>query len=600
MPKDKKVQKSEQQEINEAMKATLKIAQAELAKRQRALQKAKKKAGEVASPQLLWTLEMGVGVNADAIDSLTKLLKDKTKGTKEVRKSWEKSLKTAQKNLKTRTAEYKKAKEKADLIARLEEAVKKQQELVNLWQEQVDKATMDEWEVMEYVPQTEAGAEYPTMEEIQAAVKEEMPNFFEKSAETSEPEFFEKPAEKASEVPQPQPEAEYPTLEEVQAHAAPQDLAAAEVHNEFSFEDVTPMPEERLEAAAPAMPEAAAEDEYPTLEEVQAHAAPQDLAAAEVHNEFSFEDVTPMPEERLEAAAPAMPEAAAEAEYPTMEEVRAHAAPQDLAAAEVHNEFSFEDVTPAPEERLEPAPHVEKSPEQLAAEKQAEEARKQKAAEEKQREKTHDVNRAMEDVVREQIEAMKHIANENGQFNGKEVGSLKDNVMAFAKDKKHDSHEFSVMRDALNDLNIKNLINDIALQNSMKRGDLSTVQKYQEKLQKAREATQSYIDKKEGELVSGKFGWGSGKTSLDRAQATMDQLDKMMVCLDSIVENRKYLEDVADYKYDMGKHGENINLKELEKKVADKRPRPAKKQAVKKSEIKKAEVKKDVQKGKKV
>ncbi len=494
MPKDKKVQKSEQQEINESMKATLKIAQAELAKRQRALQKAKKKAGEVASPQLLWTLEMGVGVNADAIDSLTKRLKDKTRGTKEERKSWEKSLKTAQKNLKTRTAEYKKAKEKADLIARLEEAVKKQQELVNLWQEQVDKAAMDEWEVMEYVPQTEAGAEYPTMEEIQEAVKEEMPNFFEKSAETSEPEFFEKPAEKAEEVPLPQ----------------------------------------------------------------------------------------------------------AEAEYPTMEEVRAHAAPQDLAAAEVHNEFSFEDVTPAPEERMEPAPHVEKSPEQLAAEKQAEEARKQKAAEEKQREKTHDVNRAMEDVVREQIEAMKHIANENGQFNGKEVGSLKDNVMAFAKDKKHDSHEFSVMRDALNDLNIKNLINDIALQNSMKRGDLSTVQKYQEKLQKAREATQSYIDKKEGELVSGKFGWGSGKTSLDRAQATMDQLDKMMVCLDSIVENRKYLEDVADYKYDMGKRGENINLKELEKKVADKRPRPAKKQAVKKSEVKKAEVKKDVQKGKKV
>ncbi len=535
MPKDKKVQKSEQQEINESMKATLKIAQAELAKRQRALQKAKKKAGEVASPQLLWALEMGVGVNADAIDSLTKRLKDKTRGTKEERKSWEKSLKTAQKNLKTRTAEYKKAKEKADLMARLEEAVKKQEELVNLWQEQVDKATMDEWEVMEYVPQTEAGAEYPTMEEIQEAVKEEMP------------EFFEKPAEKAEEVPLPQAEAEYPTLEEVRAHAAPQDLAAAEVHNEFSFEDVTPMPEERLEAAVPAMPEPAAEDALPTLEEVQAHAAPQDLAAPAVRSAFDFED-----------------------------------------------------VTPAPEERLEPAPHVEKSPEQLAAEKQAEEARKQKAAEEKQREKTHDVNRAMEDVVREQIEAMKHIANENGQFNGKEVGSLKDNVMAFAKDKKHDSHEFSVMRDALNDLNIKNLINDIALQNSMKRGDLSTVQKYQEKLQKAREATQSYIDKKEGELVSGKFGWGSGKTSLDRAQATMDQLDKMMVCLDSIVENRKYLEDVADYKYDMGKHGENINLKELEKKVADKRPRPAKKQAVKKSEIKKAEVKKDVQKGKKI
>lgn len=482
MPKDKKVQKSEQQEINESMKATLKIAQAELAKRQRALQKAKKKAGEVASPQLLWTLEMGVGVNADAIDSLTKLLKDKTKGTKEVRKSWEKSLKTAQKNLKTRTAEYKKAKEKADLIARLEEAVKKQQELVNLWQEQVDKAAMDEWEIMEYVPQTEAGAEYPTMEEIQAAVKEEMP------------EFFEKPSEKAEEVSQPE----------------------------------------------------AADDELPTLEEVQVHAAPQDLAAPAVRSEFDFEDVTPVPEERLE-----------------------------------------------------PAPHVEKSPEQLAAEKQAEEARKQKAAEEKQREKTHDVNRAMEDVVWEQIEAMKHIANENGQFNGKEVGSLKDNVMAFAKDKKHDSHEFSVMRDALNDLNIKNLINDIALQNSMKRGDLSTVQKYQEKLQKAREATQSYIDKKEGELVSGKFGWGSGKTSLDRAQATMDQLDKMMVCLDSIVENRKYLEDVADYKYDMGGYGKSINLKELEKKVADKRPRPAKKQAVKKSEVKKAEVKKDVQKGKK-
>ena len=589
MPKDKKVQKSEQQEINESMKATLKIAQAELAKRQRALQKAKKKAGEVASPQLLWTLEMGVGVNADAIDSLTKLLKDKTKGTKEVRKSWEKSLKTAQKNLKTRTAEYKKAKEKADLIARLEEAVKKQQELVNLWQEQVDKAAMDEWEIMEYVPQTEAGAEYPTMEEIQAAVKEEMP------------EFFEKPAEKAEEVLQPQAaEDEIPTMEEVQAHAAPQDLAAAEVHNEFSFEDVTPMPEERLEAAAPAMPEAAAEDELPTLEEVQAHAAPQDLAAAEVHNEFSFEDVTPMPEERLEAAAPAMPEAAAEDELPTLEEVQAHAAPQDLAAAEVHNEFSFEDVTPMPEERLEPAPHVEKSPEQLAAEKQAEEARKQKAAEEKQREKTHDVNRAMEDVVWEQIEAMKHIANENGQFNGKEVGSLKDNVMAFAKDKKHDSHEFSAMRDALNDLNIKNLINDIALQNSMKRGDLSMVQKYQEKLQKAREATQSYIDKKEGELVSGKFGWGSGKTSLDRAQATMDQLDKMMVCLDSIVENRKYIEDVADYKYDMGGYGKSINLKELEKKVADKRPRPAKKQAVKKAEAKKAEVKKDVKKGMKI
>ena len=536
MPKDKKVQKSEQQEINESMKATLKIAQAELAKRQRALQKAKKKAGEVASPQLLWTLEMGVGVNADAIDSLTKLLKDKTKGTKEVRKSWEKSLKTAQKNLKTRTAEYKKAKEKADLIARLEEAVKKQQELVNLWQEQVDKAAMDEWEIMEYVPQTEAGAEYPTMEEIQAAVKEEMP------------EFFEKPAEKAEEVLQPQ----------------------------------------------------AAEDEIPTMEEVQAHAAPQDLAAAEVHNEFFFEDVTPMPEERLEAAAPAMPEAAAEDELPTLEEVQAHAAPQDLAAAEVHNEFFFEDVTPVPEERLEPAPHVEKSPEQLAAEKQAEEARKQKAAEEKQREKTHDVNRAMEDVVWEQIEAMKHIANENGQFNGKEVGSLKDNVMAFAKDKKHDSHEFSAMRDALNDLNIKNLINDIALQNSMKRGDLSTVQKYQEKLQKAREATQSYIDKKEGELVSGKFGWGSGKTSLDRAQATMDQLDKMMVCLDSIVENRKYIEDVADYKYDMGGYGKSINLKELEKKVADKRPRPAKKQAVKKAEAKKAEVKKDVKKGMKI
>ena len=508
MPKDKKVQKTEQQEINEAMKATLKIAQAELAKRQRALQKAKKKAGEVASPQLLWALEMGVGVNADAIDSLTKLLKDKTKGTKEVRKSWEKSLKTAQKNLKTRTAEYKKAKEKADLIARLEEAVKKQQELVNLWQEQVEKAAMDEWEVMEYVPQTEAGAEYPTMEEIQEAVKEEMP------------EFFEKPAEKAAEVLQSQ---------------------AAEVHNEFSFEDVTPMPEERLEAAAPAMPEAAAEDELPTLEEVQAHAAPQDLAAAEVHNEFSFED-----------------------------------------------------VTPAPEERLEPAPHVEKSPEQLAAEKQAEEARKQKAAEEKQLRITYEINNAMDAVVWEQIGKMGDIVREKGVLNGKTVDSLEDNVKAFAENEdKHKSHEYFMMQDALNDLDIKKCTGEISNENVNRRGDLSTVHKYQEKLQKAREATQAYIDKKGGELVSGKLGWGSGKTSLDRAQATMDQLDKMLVCLDSIVENRKFIEDVADYKYGTGAHVQNIKLKELERKVAAKRPRPEKKQAVKKAEAKNAEVKND-------
>ena len=530
MPKDKKVQKTEQQEINEAMKATLKIAQAELAKRQRALQKAKKKAGEVASPQLLWTLEMGVGVNADAIDSLTKLLKDKTKGTKEVRKSWEKSLKTAQKNLKTRTAEYKKAKEKADLIARLEEAVKKQQELVNLWQEQVDKAAMDEWEVMEYVPQTEAGAEYPTMEEIQAAVKEEMP------------EFFEKPAEKAEEVLQPQ----------------------------------------------------AAEDEIPTMEEVQAHAAPQDLAAAEVHNEFFFEDVTPMPEERLEAAAPAMPEAAAEDELPTLEEVQAHAAPQDLAAAEVHNEFFFEDVTPVPEERLEPAPHVEKSPEQLAAEKQAEEARKQKAAEEKQLRITYEINNAMDAVVWEQIGKMGDIVREKGVLNGKTVDSLEDNVKAFAENEdKHKSHEYFMMQDALNDLDIKKCTGEISNENVNRRGDLSTVHKYQEKLQKAREATQAYIDKKGGELVSGKLGWGSGKTSLDRAQATMDQLDKMLVCLDSIVENRKFIEDVADYKYGTGAHVQNIKLKELERKVAAKRPRPEKKQAVKKAEAKNAEVKND-------
>ncbi len=568
MPKNKNGQQNEQQEINKALKAALKTAKVELEKRQAALKKARKQAGEVASPELLWTMAAGVAGNQEEVDFITNLLHTEKQAEKEKRDAWKKSLKTAQKNLKKRSAEYKKASEKAELMAKLEEAVKQQEELVNLWQEQVEKATMDEWEVVDYEPQTEAGADYPTLEEIEAAVKEETPEFFDK--------------------PQAVVNMDYPTLEEIEA-----------------ADDMDYPTLEEIEAGAVATPQAAGDMDYPTLEEIEAGAkanAPADLAAAEPHSALYAEDVVPAPEERLEAAQPAMQEIVADAN-----------ASENLAAAEPHSALYAENVIPAPEERLAPAPHVEKSPEQLAAEeaqkqkeaeeaqkqKAAEEARKQKEAEEKEREKTLDINRAMDDIVREQVENMGHIVRVAGQFNGKAVDSLEDNVKAFAKDKKHNSREFTMMRDALNDLNIENCVSEIALKNVTKRGDLSTVQKYQEKLQRAREATQAYIDKKQGEFVSGTLGLGTGGNGLNRAQATMEQLDKMMVCLDSIVENRKSIEEVADYKYDIGEHGQNINLKQLEKKVADRRQRPAKKQVVKKAEVKK-DAKKDVKKGKKI
>ncbi len=707
MPKKKKGQQNEQQEINEALKATLKAAKAELEKRQTALQRARKKAGEVASPFLMWAMEMGVGGSRDRIDTLTKLLNSKRPVSDDVRKSWKKSLKTEQKNYKTRSAEYKKAKEKAALMARLEEAVKKQQELVNLWQEQVDKATMDEWEVVEYVPQTKAGAEYPTMEEIEAVVKEVMPEFFDKSVEKAAeepqpmkseevaemPEFFDKSVEKAAEEPQPMKSEEVAEMPEFfdksveKAAEEPQPMKSEEVAEMPEFfdksvekaaeepqpmksEEVAEMPEfsdKSVEKAAeepqPTQPEEAAEDEIPTLEVIEAQAAanankPKDLDAAEPFNEFSFEDVTPEPEERLEAAQPAMPEEAAEDELPSREVVEAQAAanankPKDLDAAEPFNEFSFEDVTPEPEERLEAAPKAEKSSEQLAAEKAAEEARKQKEAEEAEKQKAAaeaeaqkqkeaeeaekqkaaaeaeaqkqkaaeeaekqkaaaearkqkeaeekeramqwDIDNAMDDIIKDQTDIMYNIIKEKDHVNGKAVDSLEDNMKAFAKNKdKHDSPEFSMMRDALEDLNIQKCVDEIRVKRVLKRGDLSTVQKYQEKLQKAREATQAYIDKKQGEFFSGTLGLGSGGSGLSRAQNTMEQLDKMMVCLDSIVENRKNIVEVADYKYHVGGSTRNLNLKELEKVVADKRPRPAKKQAVKKSE------KKDVKKGKKI
>ncbi len=562
MPKNKNGQQNEQQEINKALKAALKTAKVELEKRQAALKKARKQAGEVASPELLWTMAAGVAGNQEEVDFITNLLHTEKQAEKEKRDAWKKSLKTAQKNLKKRSAEYKKASEKAELMAKLEEAVKQQEELVNLWQEQVEKATMDEWEVVDYEPQTEAGADYPTLEEIEAAVKEETPEFFDK--------------------PQAVVNMDYPTLEEIEA-ADDMDYPTLE---EIEAADNMDYPTlEEIEAGAVATPQAAGDMDYPTLEEI-------------------------------EAGAVATPQAAGDMDYPTLEEIEAGAkanAPADLAAAEPHSALYAEDVVPAPEERLAPAPHVEKSPEQLAAEeaqkqkeaeeaqkkKAAEEARKQKEAEEKEREKTLDINRAMDDIVREQVENMGHIVRVAGQFNGKAVDSLEDNVKAFAKDKKHNSREFTMMRDALNDLNIENCVSEIALKNVTKRGDLSTVQKYQEKLQRAREATQAYIDKKQGEFVSGTLGLGTGGNGLNRAQATMEQLDKMMVCLDSIVENRKSIEEVADYKYDIGEHGQNINLKQLEKKVADRRQRPVKKQVVKKAEVKK-DAKKDVKKGKKI
>ncbi len=596
MPKNKNGQQNEQQEINKALKAALKTAKVELEKRQAALKKARKQAGEVASPELLWTMAAGVAGNQEEVDFITNLLHTEKQAEKEKRDAWKKSLKTAQKNLKKRSAEYKKASEKAELMAKLEEAVKQQEELVNLWQEQVEKATMDEWEVVDYEPQTEAGADYPTLEEIEAAVKEETPEFFDK--------------------PQAVVNMDYPTLEEIEAaddmdYPTLEEIEAADDMDYPTLEEIEAADNmdyptlEEIEAGAVATPQAAGDMDYPTLEEIEAGAkanAPADLAAAEPHSALYAEDVVPAPEERLEAAQPAMQEIVADAN-----------ASENLAAAEPHSALYAENVIPAPEERLAPAPHVEKSPEQLAAEeaqkqkeaeeaqkqKAAEEARKQKEAEEKEREKTLDINRAMDDIVREQVENMGHIVRVAGQFNGKAVDSLEDNVKAFAKDKKHNSREFTMMRDALNDLNIENCVSEIALKNVTKRGDLSTVQKYQEKLQRAREATQAYIDKKQGEFVSGTLGLGTGGNGLNRAQATMEQLDKMMVCLDSIVENRKSIEEVADYKYDIGEHGQNINLKQLEKKVADRRQRPAKKQVVKKAEVKK-DAKKDVKKGKKI
>lgn len=524
---------SEQQAINQDIKATVDYAKKVLAKRQKALQKAKKKAGEVASADQLKEMENKLMAELDQALIIQSMLKHDQGMTDEVRKNLKKQLKTAQKNHKIREAEFKKASEKAKLIADLEEAVKRQIELVNLWQDQLDKANMNEWEIVDYVPQSQAGAEVPAMEEIKNEVKEVMPEFF---------------------APPAEPEDEIPTLEAVMAHAAVADRQSA------------PLPG--------------------TVADI------------------IFGDMTPDPTEDIDAAEPVMPEAEEEGLYPERENVIGNAAPEDLDAPRVRNAFDFEDVTPQPEERLAPAPQVQKSAEQLAAEKKAAEeaAARQKEEEEAERKKelAFEVDEAMNDVFEEEISKMDRIHRNNMVIDGKWVTSMKENMKNLLDDgQTHKSEEFSKMRDALAPFRSGSFITKISRKHYISPRDYSLVEKYQKQLQDAREATQHYIDMK-GSQRSTRWGFGNGKLNMDRAQATLDQLDQMLASLDTIVLNRIRYQRIAQDKLEGDFSKQYISMKDLEKIVAPKRPKAVKKQNAAKAVKKQEAPAKDAKKGPKV
>ncbi len=202
---------------------------------------------------------------------------------------------------------------------------------------------------------------------------------------------------------------------------------------------------------------------------------------------------------------------------------------------------------------------------------------KDEAAKKEKKAMQHDINAAMDDIYFAEFDKLTAIKQQKGSRKEKSTESFEANRNYFVNGSgKHTSEEFTNMKNALSGLDMDDMLKDLNRMFLFNREDgayIETFRKYQNQIEEAREATQAYIDKKANAFGT-KFD-SAAKKDLSRAKDTLEQLDKMMVCMDTFDENYRNYKEVAEYKYAV--HNNSINLKALEKKVAKRRPKAVRK-----------------------